>query len=193
MTRTSHKKRSKKRSKKLDKKRSHKRRRAKMHRSAAESATEKMFQHVLFEAQCKTVVGYLKKKQIPYSRWPKDGVPESECIVMTSGDAHAGYYDGEYLWNPNDSEAGIGQGDGFDTLFTGENERGFSDFNGGRSDASHNSVTRDGMCFLLSLGYRNILRGSRTRTRTRTMLDQDKARASLLSMSTRQVLGRKVS
>ena len=163
-----------------------------MHRSAAESATEKMFQHVLFEARCKTVEGYLKKKQIPYSRWPKDGVPESECIVMTSGDAHAGYYDGEYLWNPNDSEAGIGQGDGFDTLFTGENERGFSDFNGG-SDASHNSVTRDGLCFMLSLGYRNILRGSRTSSRTRTILDRDKARTSLLSMSTRQVLGRKVS
>jgi hypothetical protein len=156
-----------------------------MRRVAAEEATERMFQTFFHERGYKTFEQYLKKNKIPYSRWTKDGIPTSQGIVLTEGDAHAGYYDGTYLWNPNDSSTGIGLEDGFDDLFT--DKRGFSDFNGGRKGKSHNSVTRNGWCFLLSLGYYNILKKGPKSEKL------DASRERLLSMSTKQVVARKVS
>ena len=162
-----------------------------MYRIASEEANERLFFQVLHDARCQTFIQYLDKKRIPYIRWSESQpIPGYPCLVLTAGDTHAAYYDGEYLWNPNDDRY-LGDNqlrdglDGFPSL------RGFRDFRGGIEE-SHNSDTatrlgesgedEGGQCFLLSLGYRNIL-GSNTQSH----------RETLLQMTTRQVVGRKIS
>ena len=162
-----------------------------MYRFASEEANERLFFQVLHDARCQTFIQYLDKRRIPYIRWSESQpLPEYPCLVLTAEDTHAAYYDGEYLWNPNDDRY-LGDNllkdglDGFPSL------RGFRDFGDGLEE-SHNSDTatrlgesgedEGGQCFLLSLGYRNIL-GSNPATN----------REKLLQMTTRQVVGRKIS
>ena len=162
-----------------------------MYRISSEDANVRLFFQVLHDSKCQTFLQYLEKKRIPYVRWSENHpLPEYPCIILTVEDTHASYYDGEYLWNPNDDrylgENLLGDGlDGFPSL------RGFRDFGEGL-EQSHNSDTstrisetgedEGGQCFLLSLGYRNIL-GS----------NAESNRDKLLHMTTRQVVGRKIS
>jgi hypothetical protein len=162
-----------------------------MYRIASEEANERLFFQVLHDSQCQTFIQYLDKRKIPYIRWSESQpLPEEACLVLTTNDTHVAYYDGEYLWNPNDDrylgdhllEDGL---DGFPSL------RGFRDYGKGIEE-SHNSETttkigetgeeEGGQCFLLSLGYRTILGSNAKSNRTK-----------LLKMTTRQVVGRKIS
>ena len=162
-----------------------------MYRIASEEANERLFFQVLHDSQCQTFIQYLDKRNIPYVRWSESQpLPEYPCLVLTEEDTHSAYYDGEYLWNPNDDrylgDILLGDGlDGFPSL------RGFRDFGEGIEE-SHNSDTatrigetgedEGGQCFLLSLGYRNILDPTPATNRSK-----------LLHMTTRQVIGRKIS
>jgi len=124
-------------------------------------------------------------------------VPTTPCIVLTLNDTHAAYFDGWYLWNPNDDQT-IGNcpnlGDGLDDFPI--LRRGFRDFEGGIEE-SHNSNSNSnisdtgeedgGQCFLLSLGYMNILQADKCRQ----VLLQN--RRDLIKMTIRQIIGRKIS
>lgn len=162
-----------------------------MYRIASEDANERLFFQVLYDSKCNNFIQYLDKRKIPYVRWSESHpLPEYPCLVLTAEDTHAAYYDGEYLWNPNDDRYLRDNllGDGLDEF---PSMRGFRDFGGGL-EVSHNSDTatrigdsgedEGGQCFLLSLGYRNILGSNPVNNREK-----------LLHMTTRQVIGRKIS
>jgi len=61
---------------------------------------------------------YFEKKNIPYVILPDKIIQGKHCIVISEDHTHAGFFDGESLWNSNDEPGsdGTNNGDGFDDL-----------------------------------------------------------------------------
>ena len=159
----------------------------KMKRAAKEAACENIFQLKLQELNCKSIKEYLEKNKIPYIVWDQT-YPTKACIVLTADETHTAYFDGTYLWNPNDTCDTDPEPMNEDGLDSWIHPRGFRDFEGGIEDSHNGASVRDGVCFMLCLGYHTILYGQKS---SRNRINEN--RRKLLTYNYREVLSRKVS
>jgi hypothetical protein len=160
-----------------------------MKRLAKEKAYEKMFYMTLQNARCTSWKQYLEKQGIPYSLWPKRRTlyPEEPCMVISHDETHAAYFDGHYLWNPNDNRDTPDPPIHEDGLDTWIKPRGFRDFQEGIKISHNEDSVGDGVCFMVSLGYHTVLSPHLGDT------DIDESRQTLLRLHYREMISKKVS
>ena len=160
-----------------------------MKRLAKEKALEKMFNMTLHNSRCTSWKQYLEKQGIPYHLWPEKGrvYPRNPCMVISHDETHAAYFDGCYLWNPNDNLDTPNPPIHEDGLDSWKRKRGFRDFQEGIEISHNEDSVGEGVCFMVSLGYHTILSPHLGDT------DIDEYRASLLHLNYRQMISKKVS